>query len=90
MAELTVELVGGPHAGRRALKSRRLQPPEEIPVLVGGRAGGEEEGAEPGRFAIYRYSHRDEETEAFVYSYAHDRPAVTPRDRRPPAPGGDG
>lgn len=87
MAEFTVELVGGPHAGRRALKSRRGRPPEEIPVRV-APAGGHEEQPEPGRFAIYRYSHRDEETDVFVYSYAHDRPAVTPRNRRPSGPGG--
>lgn len=64
-----MELVGGPHEGRRALKSRRRHPPEEIPVLV--RPSGDEEKT----FAIYRYSHHDEERDAFVYSYAHVRDA---------------
>lgn len=79
MAEFNVELIGGPHAGRRALKSRRRQPPEEIPVLVegGAEAGHEMSAAQtaPKTFAVYRYSHRDTETETLVYSYAHDRNA---------------
>jgi len=71
-----VELVGGPHAGRRALKSRRAAPPEEIPVLVGRPATDEDEApATPKTFAVYRYSHRDEDTDALVYAYAHDRAA---------------
>ena len=65
-----MELVGGPYEGRRSLKSRRRHPPEEIPVLVKPSTEGDQK-----TFAIYRYSHRDEERDALVYSYAHDREA---------------
>jgi hypothetical protein len=71
VAEFDVELVGGPYAGRRSLKSRRRHPPEEIPVLVRPPDDGDGEKT----FAIYRYSHRDEERDALVYSYAHVRDA---------------